>query len=92
MTTIRVSFGSGSDTITVTCNLAEASAPICIDGEATQYQTASARHRVDLAVALACRVAWPEIEWPSVPATGSIPADWPEDNCEAWDAMSYEEQ
>ena len=89
MTTIRVSFGS--DTITVICDLAEASAPICIDGEATQYQTASARHRVDLAVALACRVAWPEIEWPSVPATGSIPADFGEGN-EAWDAMSYEEQ
>ena len=91
MTTIRVSFGSDSDTITVTCNLAEASAPICIDGEATQYQTASARHRADLAVALACRVTWPEADWPHVPATGSIPADFGEGN-EAWDAMSYEEQ
>ena len=42
MTTIRVTHGS--DTITVTCNLAEASAPICIDGEATQYQTADAHN------------------------------------------------
>lgn len=83
-TTIRIEYGT--DHVIMTWDGAQASAPIRVDGETTPYQTASARHRTDLAVALACRVAWPEATWPEVPATGSVGEL---EATEAWDEMSY---
>lgn len=86
-TTIKITYGS--DTCTLTCDLAQASAPLVVDGRTTQYQTASARHRTQLAVALACSIVWPEADWPDVPSVGSIPEDWSEGS-EAWDAVAYD--
>lgn len=89
-TIIKITYRN--ETIILTCDLSQASAPLIVDGEVTPYQTASARHRTDLAVALAARYAWPESEWPEVPATGSIPDDWSEraeDEYEAWAELEY---
>jgi hypothetical protein len=86
MTTTTIKIKYGSETVTLSCNLADASAPLVVDGEGTQYQTADARHRADLAVALACSVAWPDVAWPSVPAVGTVGALA---TTEAWDEMSY---
>ena len=73
METIEITYGS--DKVTMTWNGAEASAPIKLDGNATQYQTADARHRTAEAVRLMCRLAWPEVSW--------------DEGGEAWDEMSY---
>jgi hypothetical protein len=86
--TVKIKYGS--NTIVMSWDGAQASAPILVNGEPTQYQTADARHRTQLAVALACLVAWPDVEWPAVPSVGSIDlGHWAEDN-EAWDDVSYE--
>ena len=77
------------ETAILTCNLADASAPLRVDGDATPYQTADARHRVSLAVALACRTVWPESDWPVIPATGSVDPGAVLVG-EAWDEMEYE--
>jgi hypothetical protein len=86
LTSVEITYGD--ETITMQWDASQASAPILVDGESTPYQTSSARHRTDLAVALACRYTWPEIEWPRVPSVGSIGDDWADDN-EAWDEMAY---
>lgn len=87
MQTIKISYRG--ETIRLTCDLTDASAPLTVDGCETPYQTADARHRAALAVALACRHAWPEVEWPEVPATGPVDTSaW--DACEAWAEMEYE--
>lgn len=87
MHTIKITYGN--ETAILTCNLADASAPLRVDGDATPYQTADARHRVSLAVALACRTVWPEVDWPVIPATGSVDPDAVLVG-EAWDEMVYE--
>lgn len=86
MTTIDITYGGSA--IVLTANLTEASAPICIDGEATLYQTADARHRTIYAVALACRLTWPEGDWPR-PEGGDVPDDFGADS-QAWAEMAYE--
>lgn len=85
MTTIEITYGG--ETITLTCDLAEASAPLVVDGSPISYQTADARHRLPLAVALAARATWPDSDWPG-PWGSSVPEDWC-DHSEAWDALAY---
>lgn len=87
MAQIKITYGTES--VVMSWDGAQASAPILADGDSTPYQTADARHRTALAVALVCRTVWPEVEWPRVPLTGSVPDDWSE-GCEAWDDISYE--
>lgn len=84
MDTIRITYGD--ETITLFCNLSEASAPLSVDGETTQWQTADARHNTDHAVLLAAMFTWPEVEWPKRPRFGS---DAVQAN-EAWDDLAYE--
>ena len=86
MQTITITYGD--ETATLTCDLADASAPLRVDGDATPYQTADARHRVSLAVALACRTVWPEADWPEVPLAGAVDPDEILVG-EVWDAMTY---
>lgn len=86
MKTIKITYDG--ETIALKCDLAEASAPLIVDGEHTQYQTADARHRTTYAVALACQVAWPAAEWPW-PEEATIPEGWGDD-FEAWCEMAYE--
>ncbi len=86
MTTINMTYEG--ETATLTCDLSQASAPLVVNGQHTQYQTADARHRTIYAVALACRVVWPEADWP-LPAGGDVPWEWGDDS-EAWDALAYE--
>lgn len=85
----KVKITYGSDTVMMEWDGSQASAPILLDGESTPYQTADARHRTDLAVALMCRYAWPESDWPHVPSTGSVAVNW-DDGSEAWDEIAYE--
>lgn len=49
------------ETIRMEWDGAQASASIRVDGKATQYQTADARHDLDKAVRLACEYTWGEI-------------------------------
>lgn len=87
MQTIKITYGG--ETAILTCDMTSASAPLRVDGDATPYQTADARHRVPLAVALACRTVWPEADWPVIPAIGSVDPDAVLVG-EAWDEMEYE--
>jgi len=82
----RVEITYGGESVIMSWDGSEASAPIRVDGETTQYQTASARHRTANAVLLAARYAWPETEWPEVPLHGSESIE----SNEAWDELSYE--
>jgi len=72
---VRITFGG--ETLMMSWDGTEASAPIRLDGAPTQYQTADARHRVSEAVRLVCPLAWPEVR------------DW-EEGSEAWDELEYE--
>lgn len=89
MECVKIEFGGGE--AIMEWDPAQASAPIYVDGVITQWQTASARHRTALAVALAAAVAWPDEEWPRVPPVGSVPDEWCA-GCDAWDDLSYEVQ
>ena len=82
----RVRIKYGNDHVIMSWDPSQASAPILIDGDYTPFQTADARHRTDLAVALVCAAIWPEDAWPWVPSTGSIGEL---EATDAWDAMSY---
>jgi len=86
MTKIRMTYGG--ETATILCDLSQATAPLVVNGQHTQYQTADARHRIIYAVALACRVVWPEADWPT-PAGGDVPTDWGNDS-DAWAALAYQ--
>lgn len=85
--TVRVTYAGA--TITMTWNGAQASAPILVDGGSIGRQTADARHRTALAVALAAASCWPEVEWPEVPAAGHIDMETWAAGCEAWDDLEY---
>lgn len=84
MTTIEITYGS--ETVRLEADLSEATAPLVVDGESTQYQTADARHRTDVAVLLAAGIVWPEAEWPRAPRYG----DGEIVSTEAWDELAYE--
>lgn len=84
----RISITYDNETVILAANLAQASAPLEVDGVGIGQQTADARHRTDIAVALAARFSWPEGDWPEIPF-GSIADDWAE-NSEAWDELEYE--
>lgn len=84
MTTIKITYGGES--VTLTCDLAQASAPLLVDGEPIGRQTADARHRAANAVLLAARATWPEAAWPAVPTLG----DQAIEENEAWDELAYE--
>lgn len=77
MSTERVKITYGSDTIIMTWDGAQASAPILVDGIQYQYQTADARHKTGEAVRLAASIAWPDVR------------DWSAGS-EAWDDLEYE--
>lgn len=66
----------GGESITMSWDGSEASAPIKVDGESTPYQTADARHRADRAVRLAARLAWPD--------AGSF-----DEGSDEWDDLAY---
>jgi hypothetical protein len=87
MTNVRIKFGG--ETVTMSWNGGEASAPIQVDGEEIGHRSADARHRTALAVALACRHRWPEADWPTIPATGPVSDDWC-DGSDAWAEVAYE--
>jgi hypothetical protein len=80
MTIQTIQITAYGETALLTCDLAQASAPLLVNGSPTPYQTANARHETARAVLLACRVAWPEVRWPSEPTDGD----------EAWDEVAYE--
>lgn len=89
MTAVRITYLN--NTVTMTWDGSDATAPILVDGVQTGRRTASARHRTPLAVAIACRHAWPEILWPEVPEVGAIPDNWSSsDGGSAWDEVEYE--
>ena len=75
--TIKITYAG--ETAILTCDLAQASAPLVVNGSSTPYQTANARHDTARAVLLACKDAWPETQWPSEPTDGD----------EAWDEVEY---
>lgn len=82
---IAIEITYGGETVTLTADLAQASAVLYVDGESTPYQVASARHRTDAAVLLACRYSWPEVEWPDPIRYGLDEIE----ATEAWDDMAY---
>lgn len=86
MTDIIITYGD--DSITMSWDGAQASAPILVDGTETQYRTADARHRTCRAVLLVARQTWPDAEWPTMPSGGA--AVDTADSTEAWDDLSYE--
>lgn len=86
MATKTIRIAHAGDTAILSCDLSDASAPLVVDGDVTQYQTADARHRTHLAVALAASVAWPDETWPEV--TGDHPIS--DDATDAWSALEYE--
>lgn len=75
-TTTNVRITCGGETVTMTWDGAQASAPIKVDGVSTQYQTASARHLTGEAVRLVASHVWPESDFA--------------DGTEEWDALEYE--
>lgn len=87
MTTETVAIHYGSDTVEMTWDGAHASAPICIDGDSTQYQTADARHRTEAAVRLCCRLCWGPVydTEEGAEANGMDPG-----RCCIWDEVEYE--
>lgn len=72
---VRIEYGG--ETVTMSWDGAQASAPITVDGESTPYQTADARHSTAQAVRLVARYTWPEC------------GDFA-DGSEAWDGLSFE--
>lgn len=80
--TIRIQYQDDNgpmDSVRMTWAPEQASAPIRLDGGSTQYQTADSAHKIDRAVRLMCKLAWPDVAAES----------W-EEGGEAWDAVSYE--
>lgn len=67
----------GADTVVLSWDGSQASAPIRADGEDTGYQTADARHRVTEAVRLVAARTWPE--------EGSFA-----EGSDAWDALAFD--
>ena len=89
MTTERIRITYGSDMATMEWDGAQASAPIVVNGEPTQYQTADARHRTDSAVRLACAVLWgPLYETEEEAAEAGLSAG--RANICVWDDVEYE--
>lgn len=74
MTTIQITYGG--ETVTMRCDLAQAGAPIYVEGSAIVYRTADARHGTAEAVRLAARSVWPEC------------GDFA-DGSEAWNDLAY---
>ena len=81
MSTTQIKITNGSDSVVMSWDAAQASAPIRIDGVTSQYQTADARHDLETAVRLVAAAVWPE--------DGATSADWRE-GTEAWDGLGYE--
>jgi len=80
-TTVIISLDD--DAITLTCDLANAAAPLLVDGQEIGYQTHDAQHDIQRAVLLAARRTWPDAQWPR-------PEDDLKDGAnEAWDALEY---
>lgn len=84
-TNVRITYGS--DTTIMTWDGAQAAATIYVDGQATQYQTADARHYLDRAVQLACRFAWGLVY---DTAEGAIDDGVDPTVCTIWSDVSYE--
>lgn len=75
----------GGETVMVEADLAQASAPILVDGESIGRQVADASHRPDHAVLLAAKHCWPDQQWPALPGYGTDPVlDNP-----CWDELEY---
>ena len=55
LTTYRIKMTFG-DSLSLTCDLSQAAAPLIVDGEGTQYQTADARHSLQRAARLAVKL------------------------------------
>lgn len=91
-----VKIAYGDEAVVLTCDLTQASAPLVVDGVEIGVQTfitATARHRLELAVCLAAQYAWPEACWPDVFNCESNARDgWPA-GCggeSAWNELAYE--
>src|SRR5690606_23579152 len=83
MTTTTVIISLGDDSVFLTCDLANAAAPLRVDDQEIGYQTHDAQHDLQRAVLLAARRTWPEEQWPQ-------PEDLDKEGTnEAWDALSY---
>lgn len=76
----QVNITFAGETVHMTWDGTQASQTIYVDGEATQYQTADARHRTSEAVRLVCRVVWGDKS-----RLINFDAD-----SEEWDAVEYE--
>lgn len=85
-TTVRITYAG--ETVTMTWDGAQASAPILVDGDATGYQTADARHRTGAAVRLACSRVWGKVyETREDAETDGHAAD---SHVTIWDYVEYE--
>lgn len=83
---IRITYGGES--VVMTWNGAEASAPICVDGVETGYQTADARHRTSDAVRLACSRVWGSVY--ETRADADAAGHGPDAHVTIWDDVEYE--
>src|SRR5690606_24881143 len=72
----------GDDSVFLTCDLANAAAPLRVDDQEIGYQTHDAQHDLQRAVLLAARRTWPDAAWPR-------PEDLEDGDNEAWDALEY---
>jgi len=75
---------------TVSADFAQASSPILVDDCQIGRQVADARHRCEIAVAIAANYLF-SLGIPEAPA-GITPREWKERirGCDAWDDISYE--
>jgi hypothetical protein len=89
MTTETVRIHYGGATMTMTWAGACPGAPILLDGRATQYQTADARHSTDCAVRLVCGLAFGRV-YETRAAAEDDDCDVDADGLCVWDDVAYD--
>lgn len=85
---VRIEYGS--DTLTMRWDPAQASAPIVLDGDATPYSTADARHRISHAVRLVLGYAYRAPIYETEEEARADERDPDGDNVVVWDDVAYE--
>lgn len=86
---MRMKCEYGGEEFTVEADMAQAAAPIYVDGSPIGYQVADCRHRADIAVAIAANHLF-SLNLPEAPA-GVTPDEWQARiaKCPEWAEISF---